>query len=189
VAAPQEEQVASLPRVLERFRVENALWIGNPQASYSSQQVNESLTENSIQVTRPDAGYSLDLGYGGRLEVLSATSRGAVLLVEWGQFRALLPIGMNFDALAELDLGKEIGGVDVLLLADSGYAPLNQAEWISNLEPQVFILSVSADNASGLPDASVLELTANRSLLRTDRDGWIEVSTDGRNFWVEVEKR
>jgi beta-lactamase superfamily II metal-dependent hydrolase len=121
--------------------------------------------------------------------VLSATARGAVLLVEWGEFRALLPIGLNFDALDDLDNGEGIGTVDLLLLADSGYAPLNPAEWIANLAPQFFILSVSAADESGLPDDDVLALTANRTLLRTDLNGWIEVTTDGQDLSVSVEHK
>jgi competence protein ComEC len=189
VAAPQEQQVAALPRALERFPVDNALWAGNFQASYSAGRVDEWLTANSIPVTRAEAGYTLDIGYGGRLEVLSATERGAVLLVEWSEFRLLLPVGLNFDALAELADGEEIGPVDVLLLADSGYALLNGDDWTSNLSPQVFILSVSADDEFGLPDEGVLELVSGYTLLRTDLNGWIEVTTDGQDFWVEVERK
>jgi competence protein ComEC len=189
IAAPQEEQMAALPRVLERFPARNALWMGNTQASYSALRVDEWLTEKSIPIMRGEAGYTLDLGYGGRLEVLSATVRGAVLLIEWGEFRALLPIGLNFDALDDLDNGKGIGAVDLLLLADSGYALLNPAEWIANLAPQFFILSVSAADESGLPDDDVLALTANRTLLRTDLNGWIEVTTDGEDLLVTVERK
>jgi competence protein ComEC len=186
IAAPQEEQVAALPVVLERFPAQNVLWAGNPEASYSSLRLNERLTENSIPVTRAAPGDALDLGNGGRLEVLTATPRGAVLLVTWGEFRALLPVGLNYDSLEELDYGEKVGPVDVLLLADSGYAPLNRGDWIGNLQPQVFILSVAADDEFGLPDESVLQLTAGRTLLLTDRDGWIEIVTDGRTFDVEA---
>jgi beta-lactamase superfamily II metal-dependent hydrolase len=79
--------------------------------------------------------------------------------------------------------------VDVLLLADSGYALLNGDDWISNLSPQVFILSVSADDEFGLPDEGVLELVSGYTLLRTDLNGWIEVTTNGQDFWVEVERK
>jgi beta-lactamase superfamily II metal-dependent hydrolase len=115
--------------------------------------------------------------------------RGAVLLVEWQGFRALLPVGMNFDTLAELEDGKAIGPVTALLLADSGYAPLNPPEWIALLRPQVIILSVAAGDPDGLPDPSVLEGLTGITLLRTDRDGWITVSTDGVGLWMEVEKK
>jgi hypothetical protein len=37
----------------------------------------------------------------------------------------------------------------VLLLADSGYAPLNPPEWIANLQPQVALLSVAAAGRGG----------------------------------------
>ncbi len=188
IAAPQEEEVAALPTMLERFPVRNVLWAGNAEASYSSLRLNERLTESGVAVTRAVPGYTLDLGYGGRLEVLTATPRGAVLLVTWGEFRALLPVGLNYDSLEALDYGEKIGPVDVLLLADSGYAPLNRRDWIGNLQPQVFILSVAADDRSGLPDETVLRLAEDRTLLRTDRQGWIEVTTDGETFSVETEK-
>jgi competence protein ComEC len=189
VAAPQEEQLAALPRLLERFPPRNALWSGNLQASYSALRVDEWLTQTGVPLVRAAPGWALDLGSGARLEVLSSTERGAVLLVEWGQFRALLPVGLNFESLVELGYGETIGAVDVLLLADSGYAPLNQAEWIANLSPQVFILSVAAGDDSGLPDEAVLALTEGGSLMRTDRNGWIEVITDGEQFRVEVERK
>lgn len=189
VAAPQEEQVAALPVVLERFPAQKVLWAGNPEASYSALRLNEWTTSNSVPVTYARPGYALDLGNEARLEVLSATPRGAVLLVSWGEFRALLPIGLNYEALAELDYGEKVGPVDVLLLADSGYAPLNRGDWIGNLQPQLFILDVAADDRSGLPSDKVLRLTQGRSLLRTDRNGWIEVAADGKGFSVEVGKK
>jgi hypothetical protein len=34
-----------------------------------------------------------------------------------------------------------------------------------------------------------LEVVEGYTLLRTDRNGWIELSTDGERMWVEVDKR
>ena len=131
-----------------------------------------------------------DLGEGARLEVLGVSPRGAVLLVEWDGFRLLLPMGVNFDLFNALENGKKIGPVTVLLLADSGYAPSNPPDWLANLRPQAAILSVAAGDPQGLPDPSVLNaLNGTTTLLRTDRDGWIEVSTDGKQWWLEVERK
>jgi beta-lactamase superfamily II metal-dependent hydrolase len=52
----------------------------------------------------------------------------------------------------------------------------------------VALLSVAAGDAQGRPDPQVLEALEGRTLLRTDRNGWIELSTDGEKLWVEVEK-
>jgi len=40
----------------------------------------------------------------------------------------------------------------------------------------------------GLPSPETLEAVKGYNLLRTDRNGWIELSTDGEQMWVEVEK-
>jgi beta-lactamase superfamily II metal-dependent hydrolase len=50
-------------------------------------------------------------------------------------------------------------------------------------------LSVAAGDPDGLPDATTLAALAGRSLLRTDRNGWIDVKTDGKQMWVRVEKK
>ncbi len=188
IASTQEDQVAALPRTLEHFPPHAVLWAGKVESSYSARQVDEWLVDQSIAVTRAIPGSGLDLGAGARLQVLSVTPRGAVLLVEWGGFRALLPIGMNFDSLAELENGAAVGPVTVLLLADSGYAPVNPPEWIAALRPQVVILSVAAGDPDGLPDQETLDAVQYFTLLRTDQNGWITVSTDGEQMWVEVER-
>jgi beta-lactamase superfamily II metal-dependent hydrolase len=41
----------------------------------------------------------------------------------------------------------------------------------------------------GRPDPQVLQALEGRTLLRTDRNGWIELTTDGEQLWVEVERR
>lgn len=114
--------------------------------------------------------------------------RGAVLLVDWQGFRALLPVGVNFDAFQELQDGKAIGQVTALLIANSGYAPSNPPAWITNLQPQLAVLSVAAGDPNGLPDQAVLDDVQKVTLLRTDQNGWVEVSTDGTRLWVTKEK-
>ena len=71
--------------------------------------------------------------------------------------------------------------------ADSGLAQLNTPEWISFLNPQLVILSVAADNFNGLPNQETLDALGGLPLLRTDVNGWIELSSDGQSVSVEVE--
>ncbi len=189
VASTQEKQVAALPRALERFPVANVLWSGKPEASFSALKLVETLTQKAISFTRAEAGHSLDLGDGATLNVLSVTPRGAVLLLEWKDFRALLPIGINFDALAELENGRKIGAVSLLTLADSGYAPSNPPEWINLLHPQLIVLNVKAGDEDGMPDEETLKAVEGYPLLRTDQNGWIHITTDGEGLWVEAEKK
>lgn len=189
VASTQENQVAGLPRVMQRIPPERALWAGNLEASYAARTLNAWLTEQSIPITLAKADMELDLGEGAVLRVLNVNARGAVLLLEWRAFRALLPVGMNFETLEKLDYGRSLDQVSLLLLSDSGYAPISPPEWIAHLNPQVILLSVAAGDKDGLPDQTLLESIEDYPLLRTDRNGWIEVTTDGAQMWVRVEKQ
>jgi beta-lactamase superfamily II metal-dependent hydrolase len=101
----------------------------------------------------------------------------------------LFPLGVSFEALDELRNGAAVGPVSVLSLADSGYAVSNPPEWITNLNPELVILSVAAGDPDGMPDSETLETVKDYALLRTDQNGWIEITTDGEKMWVNVEKR
>jgi competence protein ComEC len=184
IASTDENQLAGLPRVLDRYPPQNVLWSGNTQASFSARQVEIWLTDNGIPVTHAETGQRLDLGDGAFIEVQAAGPRGSVLVIQWNNFRALLPIGIDAESL-----GTKFDPVDVLLLADSGYAASNPKEWIVSLNPQLIVLSVGAGDPDGLPSAETLEAAGGYSLLRTDRNGWITVTTDGNEMQVEVEQK
>ena len=188
IASTQEQQVNALPRLMERYPPAQVLWAGNVEASYPARTLNAWLTSHQVRVTRAEKNQVLDLGDGASLTVLSADERGAILLVEYGSFRVLLPVGMSFDAMTELQVDESLSPLTALLLADSGFAQLNSPEWISFLDPQLVLLSVSADNFNGLPDQETLDAVEGLTLLRTDVNGWIEISSDGLSIWVEVER-
>lgn len=187
IASTQEEQVSALPRVIERYPPDNVLWSGNVQASFSAQLLDKYFAEHEIPVSRAEAGQRLELGDGAFIEVQAAGPRGSVLLIQYGSFRALLPIGVSEGTYESMEYGNVIGAVDVLLLADAGYAPSNPPDIFENLNPRLVVLDVAAGDPNGLPSEEVLDALAEYSLLRTDRSGWIDISTDGVEMLVTVE--
>lgn len=187
VASSQEEQVAALPSVIPRFRPSEVLWAGTPNASGDTRYLQQVIAQEQIPITTLLGGHALDLGQGAVLHALSVGARGAVLLLTWEDFRLLLPFGADFESLEDLHMGADIGPVGALLLADSGYGPSNPPEWIENLRPQLVLLSVRAGNLDGLPSPDVLDSLEGNNLLRTDRNGWIHITTDGETMWVEAE--
>jgi competence protein ComEC len=188
VASTNEDELAALPRVVERYPPENVLWSGNFQASYSAQALDKYFATHEIPVTRAEVGQKLEMGKDLFIKIISTGGRGSVLLVEYKNFRALLPIGLNVDTYQLLENGKALDKIDVLLLADSGYAPSNPPEVIKNLNPQLTVLSVSAGDPDGLPHQEVLDSLEGYSMLRTDHSGWISVITNGDEMRVEVER-
>jgi competence protein ComEC len=188
VAAAGEEQLAALPVTLERFPPANVLWSGPPLGDYNARRLQETLVEAQISQTTAQVGQVLDLGEGATLRVLDVTRKGSVLLLEWEDFSALLPIGLEFESLSRLSQDHRIGPVSALLLTESGHASLNPPEWILRWDPQVVLLSVAADDRLGRPSPEALDAVNGYTLLRTDRNGWLHLSTDGEQLWIEVER-
>ncbi|MBI5951846.1 MAG: ComEC/Rec2 family competence protein [Chloroflexi bacterium] len=188
IASTQEEQLAALPRLVERIPPENVLWSGNVQASFPAQALDKYFAAQGIPVSKAEVGQRLGLGDQAWVEVKAVGPRGSVLLIQYKNFRALLPIGISEGTLDELEFGNAIDKVDVLLLADAGYAPSNPPDLIENVNPQLTILDVAAGDPNGLPSEEVLKSLDGYSLLRTDRSGWIQVITDGESMRVETER-
>jgi competence protein ComEC len=186
VGGVAEAQLGALPRVIERFPPQNVLWAGPERGTRWATNLQDALISESIPITMAETGQVLDLGRGASLQVLQSGARGAVFLVEWGNFRAVLPVGIGLDDLKTLEYGKKIGQVSVLLLADNGYGPSNPPEWIENLSPEIVLLSVSGQDGGGMPSKETLVAVEGYTLLRTDQKGWIELSTDGERMWVEA---
>ncbi|OGO60284.1 MAG: hypothetical protein A2032_02550 [Chloroflexi bacterium RBG_19FT_COMBO_49_13] len=189
VADIDYEDLASLPGNLERYTPANVLWAGNTYGTRSATDLWTDLISMSIPITRMQPGHALDLGSGALLKVLSIDPRGAVLLLEWDNFRFLLPMGMDFEALENLQRDLAMRNIPAVLLAESGFAPLNPPEFISFLHPQLTLLSVAPADRSGLPSPETLEALKGYTLLRTDQNGWTELTTDGKRMWVEVERK
>jgi competence protein ComEC len=189
VAHPREAEIRALPVVIERFPPGGILWAGSREASSSATALVEAFSQTDVPVTEAVSGQALDLGGEAQLRVLACGKTGGVFLLEWGSFRAVLPIGMNFNELESLKNGRTIGPVSALLLADHGYAPVNPPDWINNLRPQVALLSVAAADRDGLPSPETLAALEGYTLLRTDQNGWIHIETDGERMWVEAQRR
>jgi competence protein ComEC len=180
-----EQQIAALADALERLAPAQIAWFGSLSANYEARQLRAAATDLSLSLEQRRSGEAFDLGGGAVLEVLAVSNEGAVLLLQMGNFRALLPVGMAADNLHELAWGADVGRVDALLLAGAGDPALNPANWLEHLDPGVVLLSLDAANSAGLPDSEVLDALDGRTILRTDRDGWIRLTTDGQQMWLQ----
>ena len=123
VADIDNEDLSSLSANLERFTPANVLWAGNTYGTRAANDLWTTIVSSSIPITRMQPGQILDLGSGASLQVVSTDSRGAVLLLIWDNFRMLLPMGMDFDAIQNLQHNPAMHDISAVLLAESGYAP------------------------------------------------------------------
>jgi competence protein ComEC len=111
-----------------------------------------------------------------------------VLTVEYGAFRAVFggDAGLPMEALR----ASEIGRVAVLKVGHHGSPGASGRSWLAALQPSVCVIEVGRNNY-GHPDAGVVRRLgeAGCSVYRTDRDGDVDVTTDGRLVSVHVSGR
>ncbi len=189
VADIDEEDLAGITGNLERFTPRNVLWAGNTAGTRAAGELWARIGSLANPPAMMVAGQALDLGEGARLTPVAVSDKGAVLLLEWENFRMLLPMGVDFGSLENLQRASTMRNISALLLAESGYAPANPPELIRQLRPQVVVLSVAAADRSGLPSPETVQELEGYNLLRTDENGWIQITTDGEQMWVEVERK
>jgi competence protein ComEC len=187
LAGTAEEQVAGLVRLVERYPVGQA-WVAGTPGGAGYRRVLDELREAAVPIRQAQSGAALDLGDGALLEAVAVGQRGAALLLTHGRLRALLAPGADPEMVQGLMQDPELTALTAALLPDGGYLAVNPIEWLEQLSPGVVILSLQAGDPRGLPSPEVADWLEGRSVLRTDRDGWIELITDGEQFWVQAER-
>ncbi|WP_374688725.1 DNA internalization-related competence protein ComEC/Rec2 [Promineifilum sp.] len=153
-------------------------------------------TDGAIHVAQ--AGETLDLGDGARLEILQVGAPGAeegndasiVARLVYGDLAVLLTGDAAEAAEAALLAGGRPLAATVLKAGHHGANTSCGADFLRVVAPQVVVISVGADNSYGHPAPAMLQRVAAQgaTVLRTDEVGTIELVSDGRQMWWETER-
>jgi hypothetical protein len=183
VAGEREEQINGLLNGVEHLTYERVAWAsqGPPQALLT---LLGEMANSAHEVETLHAGQAMDLGDGIMLKALYVGPRGATLLLEWQQFAALLPVGLDLEQMESYSQDYAEQDIDLLLLADSGYTPLNRPSWLAAVNAKLHWLA-----GGGEVSQDVIAGAAGRSILSVSQLGWLRVSTDGRQMWLTAERR
>ena len=186
VAGGYDNQIAALPELIERGRVMNAWWAIPNGETFSSVAIQEKLKSQQVSIISAQPGQELDLEDGARLTLLSINQSGALLLLEYDQFRAFLPVGFDPASRDELLQSASFPPVTVWLLANRGAEWLNPKALLQRLKPQLILINAAEAEWSGLPDEEILKTLQGQNVLRSDQNGWIHIRTNGKQMWVEA---
>jgi competence protein ComEC len=104
--------------------------------------------------------------------------------VAFGQVHLLL----TGDVLGEAEQSLRAPRSFVLKVPHHGSRSSSASGFVATAAPRLAVVSAGAHNPFGHPHPEVLERygRAGALVLRTDRDGTVEVATDGLGVWVRT---
>jgi competence protein ComEC len=111
-----------------------------------------------------------------------------VLLVEYGAFQVLFAGDAGFPA--EHEMRGRTRPVDLLKVGHHGSRGSTGDEWLDSLRPRAAVLSVGENNY-GHPSRETLGRLQHHGVVvwRTDQDGSVAVTTDGRQMTIRARDR
>ena len=193
---PHEDHVAGLALLLSRYRIGRTFEPGmiGPGPGYRAWQT--ALTRLGLRPGRLSTGDRFDLDQV-RFRVLwpdrdrvprepadggtAINNVSIVLLGEVGRQRFLLA-GDIEDGIDPTLVARGLPRVDLLKIAHHGSRTSSTGPFLDAVRPRVAIASAGAGNPYGHPTKATLDRVAARGaeVLRTDRNGSVEVTLDGQ---------
>jgi len=195
------ERLAGPVAALERYRARAAGRPGRARPSSGWERWQALLAAQGVEAAPLQAGARFDLGDGAFLEVLfpgsaplpqaapGGSDDALVLRLRYGAFSALLPTAAGPAGRQTLLAGSADLSATVLLVPRQAGERSLDARFLQAVRPQLAIVSAGAGRHEG-PDARTLDLLreAHIPFYRTDRQGTVEVSSDGREVEIRTEK-
>jgi competence protein ComEC len=104
----------------------------------------------------------------------------------------LLASDIEAEAEARITGGGTVLTSDVLKVSHHGSQTSSTLGFLKRVDPELAVISVGRGNRFGHPDAEVVkrltEQVGGAGIYRTDRNGTIELISDGRRLWVKTER-
>jgi competence protein ComEC len=188
------DHLDGLHAVLQNFRV-GELWVGRDEKTPAFVSLLEDAHAHGVKVVTETQGQQFNFdGVAGSVlwpvdvstVTKAANDNSMVVRVQDGDEKFLLP--GDIEKRAENDLVDENAelAADFLKVPHHGSRTSSTDAFVAAVAPKVAVVSVGVDNPFGHPVAAVVERyrAAGVRFLRTDRDGAVTATTDGKSLVV-----
>ena len=161
LSARRSASVQALPRLLERFPIQQAFWDASLPSSSAVQRVQTQILSSAGEGHMLHSGDVIKLGGQVNLRLLVESESGAAWQVEYGNLAVTIPGGVAPDVLPE----ELCSGTGVLILSAAEIPA-----WSACTRPMV------------LTNAEPGERPGEYSTLGT---GWLEMVSNGSRVWLQ----
>lgn len=191
------DHIGGLPSLLENFHAKE-LWTGANSENPAWCALRDRARRDGVRIVPLHRGQCFDYG-GAHLEVLAPSldyepkqephnNDSLAFRLTFGRHAFLLSGDIERQVEAELVAEGLVRKTDVLKVPHHGSKTSSTAAFLDLLHPAFAVMSAGFENFYGHPHAEVLERYRERQacVLRTDLDGLVTVSSDGRRLRMDM---
>ena len=201
---PDVDHITGLVEVLQRYEVKQVLTSGQECDSSVCMEWRRLIEEKDIEHTIARAGQRIALSGEVSLEVLhpqrtllqatasDVNNNSVVLRLVFHDFSLLLP-GDVFEEAEQHLLDRRFSlRSTVLKVPHHGSDTSGCPEFLTEVDPQLAVISVGEENPFGHPSPEVVErleeMVGQDNVYLTSEQDTIELITDGESLWLRTEK-
>ena len=189
---PHEDHIGGLDDVIDNFDI-GTIYMPKIQTNTKTfEDVLDSIEKKDLKVTAPKQGDEFKLD-DAECEIMLANEddndsnlnlSSIVIRMTYGE-NSFLFMG---DAEQDNEEEREWPQTDVLKVGHHGSRTATSKEFVEQVKPSIAIIEVAKKNSYNLPNDEPIENLENvgAKIYRTDEDGNILVTSDGKNLEVET---
>ncbi len=185
-----------LPYIIKNFSVGEFWSVSKVTGDIVSELITRGVPQRTLEagddITLPGPVFITVLSPAGSVETVadgdesSVNEQSLVFRLKYGAFSMVFCADAGFEAEQRiLEDGHELKST-VLKVGHHGSRFSTSEEFLSRVSPELALISAGAGNRFGLPSSRTVNLLRSKRipLYRTDRDGTIELITDGKSWSV-----
>ena len=193
---PDADHITGLVEALKYYQIGHILTSGFEKETIIYQKWRDLIEERNIPLTIAQTGQRIILQEGIVLNILwpeanvtfkNANNASVVGQLIYGQIEFLLTGDIEKEIEQRL-LNQNLDLTsDVLKAPHHGSRTSSSQNFLDAVNPQIAVISVGLNNRYKHPHSAILERLKNYIIYRTDKDGDIQISTDGISLRVALD--
>lgn len=202
ITHPHADHLGGMAAVFDNFPVKQIYDSGQTTTTFLYRQYLTTIKKKKIPFAVVTGGDKIELGNGAVLQILSPAkplvegksalnNNSIVAKLIYGNFSMLLT--GDAEQEAEAVMVKAFSGQLKSTVLKSGHHGSNTSsskEFLAKVAPEAAVISAGADNEYRHPHPSTLKKyqAMNIKIYRTDKDGTVEIKTDGQGYSISRER-
>lgn len=192
---PHADHIGGMQKVVKSFDIGSVYM---PKASTNTKTYENLLTEiknKGLKIKTAKAGVSIISENDLKVDILAPNSSkydelnnySAVVKITYKNNKFLYT--GDAEKLSEDEIKADVSA-DVIKVGHHGSTSSSSKNFVKNVSPKYAVICVGKDNTYGHPKDSIIKRWENigAKILRTDEDGSITITSDGKNISVNTEK-